>query len=106
MLASPQNRVFLGFVVRISLKNDWVIAQTELRAVVIEKLEAGSGKNNVGNTRHRADLQSVDGFQFHEACTARQSSADAYPCDAPGERGLQGQNTCQTINHQFKTKSG
>jgi hypothetical protein len=47
MLASPQNRVFLGFVVRISLNNDWVIAQTYLRAVVIEKLEAGSGKTTL-----------------------------------------------------------
>jgi hypothetical protein len=52
MLASPQNRVFPGLVVRISLKNDRVISQTELRAVVVQKLGAGSGKNNVGNTRH------------------------------------------------------
>ncbi len=52
MLASPQNRVFLGLVVRISLKNDWVISQTELRAVVVQKLEACSGKNSVSNTRH------------------------------------------------------
>jgi hypothetical protein len=67
-LASPQpeNRVFLGFVVRISLKNDWVIAQSELLAVVVEKLEAGSGKNNVCNTRHRAS----QGFESYNLSTA------------------------------------
>ncbi len=58
MLPSPQNRDFLGFVVRFRLKNDWVIAQSELRAVVVEKLEAGSGKNNVSNT-----LRASQGFQ-------------------------------------------
>jgi len=52
MLAFPQDRVFLGFVVRFRLKNNRVIAQAELRAVLVEKLEAGSEKNNVGNARH------------------------------------------------------
>jgi hypothetical protein len=52
MLAFPQNRVFLGLVVCFRLKNYWFIAQPELLAVVIEKLEAGSGKNNVSNTRY------------------------------------------------------
>jgi hypothetical protein len=66
MLASPQNRVFLGFVVCISLKNDWVIAQSELRAVVVEKLEAGSGKNKVGNTCHLAS----QGFESYNLSTA------------------------------------
>ena len=66
MLASPQNRVFLGLVVRISLKNDWVISQTELRAVVVEKLEASSGKNNVGNTRHRAS-QALESYNLSTA---------------------------------------
>ncbi len=66
MLASPKNRVFLGFVVRISLKNDWVITQTELRAVIVEKLEAGSGKNNVGNTRHRAS-QGLESYNLSTA---------------------------------------
>ena len=52
MLAFPQNRVFLGFAVRLCLKNYWFIAQFELLAELVEKREAGSGKNNVGNTRH------------------------------------------------------
>ena len=46
------NRFFLGFDVRLCLKNYWFIAQSELLAEVVEKLEAGSGKNNVGNTHH------------------------------------------------------
>jgi hypothetical protein len=66
MLASPQNRVFLGFVVRISLKNDWVIAQSELRAIVVEKLEAGSGNNNVCNTCHRSSQD----FESYNLSTA------------------------------------
>ncbi len=41
--------------------------------------------------------QSVDSFQSHEACTARQSSAHTYPCNAPGVRVLQRQDSCQTI---------
>ncbi len=44
MLAFPQNRVFLGLVVRFSLKNYWFIAQSKLLALVIKKLEAGSGR--------------------------------------------------------------
>ncbi len=52
MLAFPQNRIFLGLMVRFRLKNYRLIAQSELLAVVIEKLEAGSGENNVNNTRN------------------------------------------------------
>jgi hypothetical protein len=64
MLAFPQNRVLLGFVVRFRLKNNWVIAQSELRAVLVEKLEAGSGKNNVGNALHCAS----QGFECYNLC--------------------------------------
>jgi hypothetical protein len=66
MLAIPQNRVFFGFVVRFRLKNNWVIAQSELRAVLVEKLEAGSGKNNVGNARHCFS----QGFECYNLSTA------------------------------------
>jgi hypothetical protein len=65
MLAFPQNRVFLGLVVRFRLKNYWFIAQSELLAVVIDKLEAGSGKNNVSNTRHRRS----QGFESYNLST-------------------------------------
>jgi hypothetical protein len=54
MKAFPQDRGFLGFVVRIRLKNNRFIAQSELSAVLVQKLEAGSGKNNVGNARYCA----------------------------------------------------
>ena len=52
MLAFSENRVFLGFDVRLRLKNYWFISLSELRAERVEKREAGSGKNNVGNTHH------------------------------------------------------
>jgi hypothetical protein len=54
MLAFPQKRFFLGLVVCFYLKNYWFIAQSKLLqvAIVIEKLEAGSGKNNVRSTSH------------------------------------------------------
>jgi len=66
MLASPQNRVLPGSVVRLSLINDRLISQTELRAVVVQKLEAGSGKNNVGNTRHCAS-QGLESYHLSTA---------------------------------------
>ena len=53
MLVFSQNRVFLGFDVRLRLNNYWFIAQSELRAELVEKQEACSEKKNVGNTRHR-----------------------------------------------------
>ena len=52
MLAFSQNRVFLGFDVRLRLKNYWFIAQSKLRAELVEKREAGSEKNNVGKIHH------------------------------------------------------
>ena len=38
-LAFPQNRVFLGFDVRLCLKHYWFIAQSELCAELVEKQE-------------------------------------------------------------------
>ena len=66
MLALPQNRVFLGFAVRFRLKNNWVIAQSELRAVLVEKLEAGSEKNNVSDAHHCFP----QGFECYNLSTA------------------------------------
>ena len=56
MKAFPQNRGFLGFVVRNCLINNRFIAESELSAVLrlVQKLEVGSGKNNVGNARYCA----------------------------------------------------
>ena len=51
MYSFPQNRVSFGFQVRFRLKNYWLVAQSKLCAVFVQKLEAGSGKNDVGNTR-------------------------------------------------------
>ncbi len=66
MLALPQKRVLFGFVVRFCLKNYWAIAQSELRAVLVEKLEAGSGKNNVSNTSSCPS----QGFECNNVSTA------------------------------------
>ena len=44
MLAFSQNRLSLGFDVRLRLKNYWFIAQSELRAERVEKDKAGSGR--------------------------------------------------------------
>jgi len=54
MKAFPQDRGFLGFVVSNRLKNNRFIAQSELSAVLVQKLEVGSGKNNVGNAHYCA----------------------------------------------------
>ena len=56
---------FLGFDVRLRLKNYWFIAQSELRAELVEKREAGSEKNKVGNTRHCRS----QGFQCYNLST-------------------------------------
>ena len=65
MLALSQDRVFLGFDVRLRLSNYWFIAQSELYAELVEKREAGSENNNVGNTRHRRS----QGFQCYNLST-------------------------------------
>ena len=39
LMAFPQNRGFPGFDIRLCLKNDWFIAQSQLRAPLVEKLE-------------------------------------------------------------------
>ena len=63
-MAFSQNRVFLGFDVRLRLNNYWFIAQSELRAELVEKREAGSEKN-VGNICHRRS----QGFQCYNLST-------------------------------------
>ena len=65
MLAFSQNRVFLGFDVRLHLNNYWFIAQSELRAELVEKREACSEEKKVRNTRHRRS----QGFQCYNLST-------------------------------------
>ncbi len=107
MKAFPQDRGFLGFVVSNRLKNNRFIAQSELSAVLVQKLEAGSEKNNVGNARYCAS----QGLERNNLWTAfnltrlAQSSAHAYPCDAPGGRVLPQQDSCKTtVISQQKSK--
>ena len=65
MLVFSQNRVFLGFDVRLHLNNYWFIAQSELRAELVEKRKEGSEKQNVSNIRHRRS----QGFQCYNLST-------------------------------------
>jgi hypothetical protein len=78
MYSFPQNRVFLGFLVRFRLKNYWVVAQSKLCAVVVQKLEAGSGKNNVGNTRCCLSQG------FESSSLSDELSESAFPFDSLG----------------------
>ena len=75
MLVLSQDRVFLGFDVRLRLSNYWFIAQSELRAELVEKQEACSEKKTLvilatvvpKPFSATMKVQSVNDSQSHEA---------------------------------------